>query len=79
MSDTEYEMTERDMNEIYVEACNLGLMNENNQFRLRMRPELIVSLGYNSMRINCGEYTYGAGEAQLIADSSVGTYKIEKL
>ena len=79
MSKTKDVMTEADMDNIYVVACNLGLMNGRNQFRLRMNPELIVSLSDNSCRVGGGEYSYGAGAAGLIADSSVGTYKIEKL
>ena len=67
------------MDEIYIEACTLGLMDEENRFKLRMSPLAIIELQKDSMLLMSGRYVYGAGQAKIIADSSVGTYKIEKL
>ena len=72
-------MNESRMSEIYVEACRLGMMDERNNFLLRMNPELVVSLDQNSCRIADSLYAYGVGECRIIADASVGSYKIEKL
>ena len=72
-------MNDTIMDEIYIEACNLGLMDEENSFKLRMSPSAIIELRKDSMRLISGRYVYGAGQAKIMADSSVGTYKIEKL
>ena len=72
-------MNETIMNEIYIKACNLGLMDEGNCFKLRMSPSAIIELQENSQSLWSGQYCYSAGAAKIIADPSVGTYKIEKL
>ena len=69
------------MEEIYIEACKLGLMDEENSFKLRMSPSAIIELQNDpdSYRMSGGWYVYGVGNAIIMADPSVGTYKIEKL
>jgi hypothetical protein len=72
-------MNDTIMNEIYIKACNLGLMDEGNCFKLRMSPSAIIELQKDSLSFWSGQYRYGAGSAKIIADPAVGTYKIEKL
>ena len=77
MSETELEMTESKMSEIFVEAVRLGLTDDRNRFKLRLSPELMVSLDYNTCRLSEIGYHYGMSIVPLIADASVGSYKIE--
>ena len=79
MSTKHEAMNDTIMNEIYIKACNLGLMDEENCFKLRMSPSAIIELQKDSLSFCSGQYWYSAGSAKIIADSSVGTYKIEKL
>ena len=71
-------MDREQMCKIYVEACNLGLMDKENNFQLRMNPVLIMGIS-DSTFLYKSNYYYGAGWATIIADATVGTYKIEKL
>ena len=79
MSEKNNTMNDTMMEEIYIEACKLGLMDEKNSFKLKMSPSAIIELHKDSYRMMWGRYYYGAGSATIIADPSVGTYKIEEL
>ena len=79
MSTKDKTMNSEMMDEIYIEACKLGLMDEENSFKLRMSPTAIIELRKAPNLLISGRYYYGAGSATIIADPSVGTYKIEEL
>jgi len=77
MSETEPEMTDAEMSDIFVEAVRLGFTDDRNRFKLRMSPELLVSLNFNTCRLSEIGYHYGMSIVPIVADASVGSYKIE--
>ena len=77
MKDNNIGMTESDMDEIFIRASELRLIDDENNFNLRLNPKLIIQLGHNTLRLGPNGYQYDTCYAAIIPDSTVGTYKIE--